>query len=290
MEVMPIDISSSGPAYNLEAAIDHIGIGVFQWRLVIILGFCTMSDAIEMMLLAILGPALTCDWNITQWQVATLTTVIITSAVLNTTFGILTAFSPSYHWVVLARVCVGFALSGAAQGATLMLEFLPSTYRATIVIVIELFWSLGAILEYLMAMYVIPPYGWRTLTILSALPISIVAVCMYFIPESPRYYLASGNADKAEMILKTVALTNKRALPPGKILDGHIKEECGSFSQLFHFNYKRTTFLLTFMWITVAMSYYGLILINTSIFTMNVDVPSTSKENCKMLTDNDYKS
>jgi hypothetical protein len=35
-----------------------------------------MADAVEMMLLAILGPALTCHWpDVTQMQIATLTTV-----------------------------------------------------------------------------------------------------------------------------------------------------------------------------------------------------------------------
>jgi MFS family permease len=63
--------------------------------------------------------------------------------------------------------------------STLMLEYLPSSTRATIVIVIELFWSLGGIFEYLMAMFIVPTYGWRLLTALSALPISIVAACMY---------------------------------------------------------------------------------------------------------------
>jgi hypothetical protein len=60
-----------------------------------------------------------------------------------------------------------------------MLEYLPTSTRATIIIVIELFWSFGGIFEYVMAMFVVPSYGWRVLTILSALPISIVAVCMY---------------------------------------------------------------------------------------------------------------
>ena len=117
-----------------------------------------------------------------------------------------------------------------------MLEYLPTSTRATIIIVIELFWSLGGIFEYVMAMWIMPTQGWRLLTFLSALPISIVAVCMYvsrpngesrrnsnrvvqFVPESPRYFVASGRADKAEDILKTIALTNKRALPDGKLLD-----------------------------------------------------------------------
>jgi MFS family permease len=63
--------------------------------------------------------------------------------------------------------------------STLMLEYLPSSTRATIVIVIELFWSLGSIFEYVLAMFIVSTYGWRVLTALSALPISIVAVCMY---------------------------------------------------------------------------------------------------------------
>lgn len=62
--------------YSLEECIDHIGLGRFQWRLVAILGFCSMADAVEMMLLAILGTALTCYWsNVTDVQIASLTTV-----------------------------------------------------------------------------------------------------------------------------------------------------------------------------------------------------------------------
>jgi MFS family permease len=50
------------------------------------------------------------------------------------------------------------------------------------------------------------------------------------------------------------------------------------------------------MWMTVAMSYYGLILINTSIMTLVNDHNQTIENstilpnNCKMLTNDDYKS
>ncbi|CAF2261310.1 unnamed protein product [Rotaria magnacalcarata] len=308
--------------YSLEECINHIGLGKYQWRLITILGFCSMADAVEMMLLAILGPAITCYWpDVTKIQMAALTTgvfagmmfgafafgiiadkygrrrVIVLSAALNTLFGIFTAAAPSYYWILIARILVGFALSGASQGSTLMLEYLPSATRATLIIVVELFWSLGSIFEYVLGMIIVPLYGWRTLTILSALPISIVAVCMYFVPESPRYFVASGCPEKAEHILKAIALTNKRSLPPGKLQDVHAQEECGSLKNLFHVNYKRTSFLLSFMWMTVAMSYYGLILINTSIMTLLDDThqsitnTSTIKPNeCKMLTTEDYQS
>ncbi|CAF1209342.1 unnamed protein product [Adineta ricciae] len=316
-------METSTNTYSLEECIDFIGLGRYQWRLIAILGFCSMADAVEMMLLAILGPALTCYWpSVTQIQIATLTTgvfagmmigafifgiladrygrrrVIFTSAVLNTVFGVATALAPNYYWILMARVLVGFALSGASQGSTLMLEYLPSSSRATITIVIELFWSLGSIFEYLMAMVVVPTYGWRILTGLSALPITIVAICMYFVPESPRFYVASGHSEKAERILKVIAFTNNRTLPPGKLRDINARDECGSVKQLFHSNYKRTSFLLAFMWMTVAMSYYGLILINTSIMTLIKHDPQSiasndttnSSSHCKMLTTEDYKS
>lgn len=65
-----------GATYTLEECINTIGLGKFQWRLIAILGFCSMADAVEMMLLAILGPALTCYWpGITEIQIASLTTV-----------------------------------------------------------------------------------------------------------------------------------------------------------------------------------------------------------------------
>jgi MFS family permease len=50
------------------------------------------------------------------------------------------------------------------------------------------------------------------------------------------------------------------------------------------------------MWMTVAMSYYGLILINTSIMTLSTEPnPATNTStitpnHCKMLTTDDYKS
>jgi hypothetical protein len=66
----------SGVTYTLEECINYIGLGRFQWRLITILGFCSMADAVEMMLLAILGPALTCYWtDVTEIQIASLTTV-----------------------------------------------------------------------------------------------------------------------------------------------------------------------------------------------------------------------
>jgi len=50
--------------------------------------------------------------------------VILISAILNTIFGVFTAFAPSYYWILLARTLVGFAVSGAAQGFVKIKKYL----------------------------------------------------------------------------------------------------------------------------------------------------------------------
>ena len=42
-----------------------------------------MADAMEMMILSILAPALHCDWLLNEWQKALITTVIILIEILD---------------------------------------------------------------------------------------------------------------------------------------------------------------------------------------------------------------
>jgi len=49
----------------------------------LILCFLKMADAMEMMLLSILAPALHCDWLLNEWQKALITTVISNFLELN---------------------------------------------------------------------------------------------------------------------------------------------------------------------------------------------------------------
>ena len=68
---------------NASAAIDFIGFGRFQLLLSLLVGFAFVADAMEMMILSILGPALGCtDWNISKYKQALLTTVVFLGKLL----------------------------------------------------------------------------------------------------------------------------------------------------------------------------------------------------------------
>lgn len=47
----------------------------WDFQLSCLAGFAWMADAMEMMILSILSPALKCEWDLTGWQQALVTTV-----------------------------------------------------------------------------------------------------------------------------------------------------------------------------------------------------------------------
>ena len=69
-------MSSPTDTYTVSHAIDALGFGSYQILLSFIVGMAYIADAMEMMLLSVLAPALHCHWQITQLQQASLTTVV----------------------------------------------------------------------------------------------------------------------------------------------------------------------------------------------------------------------
>ncbi|KAK3603262.1 hypothetical protein CHS0354_007593 [Potamilus streckersoni] len=313
---------STEETFTLQQAIDNIGFGKFQMKLSILTGFAWMADAMEMMILSILSPALHCDWQIPSWQQALITTVVfcgmmcssglwgsfcdkygrkselIICSVFTCYFGILSAFSPNFIWMLILRGLVGFGIGGAPQSVTLYSEFLPSKSRARCVVLIELFWAIGACFEVLLALVVMPTLGWRYLLGLSALPLLVFSVCCFWLPESARFDLTRGNYERALATLHRIARENGKPMPLGKLVEPSIKStKHGNVWDLFMPELKKTTLILWVIWLVSAFSYYGIVLMTTELFETPDGCHGTTKDmivtsgcflKCKSLTTDDY--
>uniref|UniRef100_H2ZS94 Synaptic vesicle 2-related protein n=2 Tax=Latimeria chalumnae TaxID=7897 RepID=H2ZS94_LATCH len=279
-----------------------------------------MADAMEMMILSILAPQLHCEWRLQSWQVAFLTSVVFFGMMASSSlwgnisdqygrktglkisvlwtlyYGVLSAFAPVYSWILVLRGLVGFGIGGVPQSVTLYAEFLPMKSRAKCILLIEVFWAIGTVFEVLLAVLVMPTLGWRWLLILSAVPLMIFAIMCFWLPESARYDVLSGNREKAIATLKRIATENGVPMPLGKLIVSR-QEDRGKIRDLFTPQFRWTTILLWFIWFTNAFSYYGLVLLTTELFQAG-DVCSVSKGTkgkesqcsleCKYLTVTDY--
>ncbi|XP_072921933.1 synaptic vesicle 2-related protein isoform X1 [Hemitrygon akajei] len=307
--------------FMVEDAVEAIGFGKFQWKLSVLTGLAWMADAMEMMILSILAPQLHCEWRLPSWQVAFLTSVVFigmmsssslwgnisdqygrktglkVSVIWTLYYGILSAFSPVYSWLLVLRGLAGFGIGGVPQSVTLYAEFLPMKSRAKCILLIEVFWAFGTVFEVLLAVVVMPTLGWRWLLILSAVPLMIFAVLCFWLPESARYDVLSGNQEKALATLKRIATENGAPMPLGKLIVAR-QEDRGRIRDLFTPEFRMTTILLWFIWFSNAFSYYGLVLLTTELFqegdvcSMTVGGRKTDGRcslDCKYLNATDYK-
>ena len=279
-----------------------------------------MADAMEMMILAILSPALHCEWQLDGWNQALITTVVfagmmcssslwgsisdkygrktelILCSVFTCYFGILSAFSPNFVWLLILRGCVGFGIGGAPQSVTLYAEFLPSASRARCVVLVEIFWAFGACFEVLLALAVMPTLGWKYLLGFSALPLLVFTFCCFWLPESARYDITRGHTEKALATLERIAKDNGKPMPLGKLVEPSTKAlNRGSIKELFIPEFRRTTILLWIIWLVSAFSYYGIVLMTTELFEISDGCHGSTKEitaacyvECKGLTTTDY--
>ncbi|GAB5579136.1 putative transporter SVOPL isoform X1 [Prionailurus iriomotensis] len=211
-------------------------------------------------------------------------------------YGVLSAFAPVYSWILVLRGLVGFGIGGVPQSVTLYAEFLPMKARAKCILLIEdtdahsddydatptslvtmttltiVFWAIGTVFEVILAVFVMPSLGWRWLLILSAVPLLLFAVLCFWLPESARYDVLSGNQEKAIATLKRIATENGAPMPLGKLI-------------------------ISRQWFSNAFSYYGLVLLTTELFQAG-DVCSISSQKkaveakcslaCEYLSEEDY--
>ena len=69
----PHSISSEAEIISIDAAIDNLGTGRFQIRVLIVAGLCFAADSMEIMLLSFLSIILQDKWGLTSAQTATIT-------------------------------------------------------------------------------------------------------------------------------------------------------------------------------------------------------------------------
>ncbi|KAI1722709.1 sugar transporter domain-containing protein [Ditylenchus destructor] len=315
-------ISSSGSdTFTVDDAVEYLGFGKFQLILSFFTGLAWMADAMEMMILSILSPALSCEWKITPVEQALITTCVFSGMMLSSTvwgkvcdrfgrrtglmcaamltfvMGALSSLAPNFHSLLLLRGLTGIGIGGVPQSVTLYAEFLPMAQRAKCVVLIESFWAVGAAFESILALFIMETWGWRWLLLFSSIPLLIFSISCFWLPESARFLMASGKPDEAYQTLQRVARQNGKVLPQGRLVDNtnFNPEHRGHISNLFVDELFKTTLLLWFIWAVNAFSYYGVVLFTTVLFQSNdvchggIDmVNGTIIGECKPLVQKDY--
>ena len=125
-------------------------------------------------------------------------------AVLMIVGALLCAVAPNFTWFIVARIVLGLGIGGdyPASGV-IMAEFANRANRGRLVGLTFLFYVLGQVAAYLVALLILalgtsPDTAWRLIVGLGALPSLVVLYNRRHMPESPRWTMAvTGDAERA---------------------------------------------------------------------------------------------
>eukprot|EP00538_Stauroneis_constricta_P000873 CAMPEP_0119571464 /NCGR_PEP_ID=MMETSP1352-20130426/44134_1 /TAXON_ID=265584 /ORGANISM="Stauroneis constricta, Strain CCMP1120" /LENGTH=551 /DNA_ID=CAMNT_0007621145 /DNA_START=144 /DNA_END=1799 /DNA_ORIENTATION=- len=292
---------NDGTDYNvitMDDAIERLGMGTFQLRVLAAAGLCFAADAMQVLLLSFLSQVLQIDWNLSDAETASITSCLFGGAMVGTmvlgpyadvrgrrpaffvasititSFGIGVAFVQNYVSLLIMYTMVGFGVGGLTVPFDILAELLPAASRGKNLLLIEYFWTAGVLLVVLFAYLTLgSEHGdnWRLLVALSAIPCMVSVLFGYlFVPESPRWLATQGRSTEAMDILRNAAIINGHADPQELFpLDMQIEEEeeeSSHFADLFKPKWLTTILYLWGTWGFFAFGYYGTILAITAIF------------------------
>ncbi len=264
-----------------DQAIEQVGFGRFQKKLMWICGLGWAADAMEVLLIAFALPAISLEWNLSNTQKGLLGTVIflgmligawlwgwlsdrigrktgfISTVAIDSIFGLLSAFSPSFVWLLILRGITGFGVGGTLPvDYSIFAEYLPAKKRGRYLVLLESFWALGTIAAAGLAWIIVPRLGWRWLLGISAIPGLVVFLIRRQIPESPRFLLVHGQPQKARQILEMVARENQTVISEGELLAPETQAPA-RVRDLWRPGLAKTTLLLWAIWFCISLGYYG---------------------------------
>ena len=222
---------------NVDDAVEAIGLGRFQWRLLGVNGLVWAGDAMEIIGIGFIIPSITATFGVSGAQVGLVgslffagmffgawgfgaladrvgrRTVFLVTIALNATFALLSAVAPSFGLLLVFRFLNGLAVGGTLPvDYAIMAEYLPKRERGRFLVYLESFWALGTVAIALIAWAIVPQLpetGWRWILAINALPGLLGFWVRLSVPESPRYLLLKGDAVGAKWVLERVAAVNR---------------------------------------------------------------------------------
>ncbi len=266
---------------TIDQAVDQIGFGRFQQKLLVICGLGWAADGMEVLLISFALPAISREWGLTTAQAGFIGTAIFlgmlggawfwgtvsdyigrrtgfqATVLIDSIFGLLSALSPGYLWLALLRGLTGFGVGGTLPvDYSLFAEYLPTKERGKYLVYLESFWALGSLVGAGLAWLLVPTLGWRALLAVSALPGIIIYFVRRYVPESPRYLLVNGREAEARQVLALVARENGVAVevPPLKV---EPRRRQATVPALWQPVFARTTAMLWLVWFFISLGYYG---------------------------------
>ncbi|TRY94088.1 hypothetical protein DNTS_027317, partial [Danionella cerebrum] len=134
--------------------------------------------------------------------------MLLVSYILGMAFGLFSAWSSSFIMFAVLRFFTGFTITGSVIISTVLnVEWVSIEHRKLVGVIDSLAWTFGFASFPMIAYFI---RDWRWLTAAVSLPTVTAIITWWWVPESARWLIANGKADKAHFYLHKCATINNK--------------------------------------------------------------------------------
>ena len=285
---MSLTLGPKGPAASQGSFVerlDRVPLNRFHWRLLAVSGIGWMFDAMDVILISFLLVPIGREFALDAPRIG----LVVSAGFVGMFFGaaisgrladrygrrlvfsgtlvifsigaLLSAIAPTFETLLLARVVAGLGLGGELPvAATLVSEFSPRAQRGRMIVLLESFWAYGTLVAGVIAITVLPAYGWRWVFAVGALPALYAAYLRTALPESPRFLAERGRSAEADAIVRRVERASGGALLTLARVTAPARAGSSRIADLFRPENRRRTTMLWILWFGIVFTYYGIFL------------------------------
>ncbi|WP_406460744.1 MFS transporter [Streptomyces sp. NBC_00111] len=290
---------------SIAARLERLPHSRWHVKVRFLIGAVTFFEAFDQLLAASALPVLMKEWHLSTGQA----TFAVTSASIGMLLGALAAgwlgdrigrvrtvalgvavtgfaslavaFSGSIETFSVFRFFQGLGIGGVVPvAATYINEIARSDKRGRFVLLYEMIFPAGLAAATLLAVWVVPAFGWRAMFLVGALPVVIAAMLPRHVEESPRWLLSRGRTAEAEAAITRIEAEVTRAtaeeLPAPVPSSDAPDEPRGTLKDLFRGRYLRRTAVLSGLWFVAYYVNHGISTWLPSLYTKEFGLDLTT--------------
>ena len=223
---------SASNTIEVREFIDHQRFSAYQWRILALCFLITALDGLDTASIGFVAPMLTKTFAVTRealgptlgaaligYAVGSLIAgpladrigrrlLVIASVAMFGFWCLASGFAGSLTSLAVLRFLTGIGLGAAMPNATaLMAEYSPARIRSLLVTTMFCGFTLGSAGGGILAAWMIPVLGWRSVLYAGGvLPLIVVPMLLIWLPESARFLVSSGRkGDSVGKLLRRIA-------------------------------------------------------------------------------------
>lgn len=232
-----------GPApaetVNVKTFFDQRPMSRRQWLLLALCFLVVAADGIDVAIMGFIAPPIMQEWGLSKGAFGVVMTaapvglvigalasgplsdllgrriVLLGATLAFGVFTLLTAYSGGATEMAFWRFMTGIGLGAAMPNTTTLLaEYVPERHRSLMIGVMYTGFGAGSALVGFAAASMVPAYGWRSVLLAGgALPLLILPLLWFWVPESVRFMVARGRS--ADLIARTLSKVSGVRFAPG---------------------------------------------------------------------------